>query len=95
MVNARFAKPLDEALIVDLAGKTGRILTVEENALLGGFGSALLETLSRNGLSHVKTRSLGLPDSFIEHGSQKILRSEYRIDSAGIETAALELLDRF
>jgi 1-deoxy-D-xylulose-5-phosphate synthase len=92
VVNARFAKPLDEELIVELAAQTGRILTVEENAVLGGFGSAVLETVSRRGLPAVKSRCLGIPDSFIEHGSQPILRKTCGIDAEGIGRAARELL---
>ncbi|MFZ2950227.1 MAG: 1-deoxy-D-xylulose-5-phosphate synthase, partial [Desulfuromonadaceae bacterium] len=61
VVNARFVKPLDAELILGAARRTGRIMTVEENALQGGFGSAVLELLYDNDLQNVKVRRLGLP----------------------------------
>lgn len=84
VVNARFAKPLDSELILDLAVKTRRILTVEENTLIGGFGSAVLHLLENSSLTGVKTRCLGIPDIFIEHGTQELLRSLFELDARGI-----------
>jgi len=84
VINARFVKPLDKELIVSAANKTGRIVTVEENALQGGFGSAVLEMLSENGLQDVKIKRLGIPDRYIEHGSQAQLRKDVGIDAEGI-----------
>ncbi len=91
VVNARFVKPLDEELIVDLAKKIGRVLTVEENTLHGGFGSAVLETLAAHGVL-VPVKRLGLPDIFIEHGAPQILREKYGLTPEGIYRKALELL---
>ena len=88
VVNARFVKPLDAELIMSVAGKTGRLMTVEENALQGGFGSALLELLHDNGLQNVKIRRLGIPDRYIEQGSQAQLRKDVGIDAEGIAAAA-------
>ena len=84
VVNARFVKPLDAELIKAVAARTGRIITVEENALQGGFGSAVLELLHENGLQDVKVRRLGIPDRYIEHGSQAQLRRDLGIDAEGI-----------
>jgi 1-deoxy-D-xylulose-5-phosphate synthase len=84
VVNARFVKPLDRELILAEAEKTGCIVTVEENALQGGFGSAVLELLSDAGLTHVRVKRIGIPDSFIEHGSQSQLRGDLGLDGAGI-----------
>jgi 1-deoxy-D-xylulose-5-phosphate synthase len=84
VVNARFAKPLDAAMILAEAEKTRNLLTVEENALCGGFGSAVLELLAERKLTGIKTKRLGLPDSFIEHGPQEIIRSLHNLDSEGI-----------
>jgi len=92
VVNARFVKPLDEELILQAARKTGRVLTVEEHALAGGFGSAVLECLESNGLAGIKTHRIGLPDAFIEHGSQKVLRRKYGLDAEGIYASAREFL---
>jgi 1-deoxy-D-xylulose-5-phosphate synthase len=84
VVNARFAKPLDYTLLLSLAHATPNILTIEENTLCGGFGSAVMELLSSTGLSNYKIRCLGLPDTFIEHGPQELFRSLYNIDAEGI-----------
>jgi 1-deoxy-D-xylulose-5-phosphate synthase len=81
--NARYAKPLDSELILRLAAKK-RLLTVEENSLAGGFGSAVLELLSDARLDNVKVERLGLPDRFIEHGTQEIFRSLFNLDAEGI-----------
>ncbi len=84
VINARFAKPLDSELILSQVEKTRNLLTVEENALCGGFGSAVMELLSSADLSEVKIKCLGLPDKFIEHGPQELFRSLFNMDSEGI-----------
>jgi len=84
VVNARFVKPLDEELILAQAEKTGCLVTVEENALQGGFGSAVLELLSDRGVTGVRVKRLGIPDKFIEQGSQSQLRADLGIDGPGI-----------
>ncbi len=84
VANARFAKPLDAELIMELAASTGRILTVEENVLAGGFGGAVLELLSQAGPEGVKVECLGLPDKFIEHGPQQLFRTMFNLDAEGI-----------
>lgn len=93
VVNARFVKPLDESLILNLAARRGRVLTVEENVLMGGFGSAVVELLIDRGLL-VPVKRLGIPDVFVEHGSPAILREKYGLDAKGIVKGALELLER-
>jgi 1-deoxy-D-xylulose-5-phosphate synthase len=89
VVNARFVKPLDGELLCDLAQKTARVLTVEENVCEGGFGSAILELCQSRGLSSVEVRCLGIPDVFVEHGSQAKLREKYGVDSHGISLSVL------
>jgi len=84
VVNARFVKPLDRELILAEAAKTGVLVTVEENALMGGFGSAVLELLSDEGQSQVRVKRIGIPDSFIEQGSQAQLRADLGLNGAGI-----------
>jgi 1-deoxy-D-xylulose-5-phosphate synthase len=84
VVNARFAKPLDAELIKSVAERTGRVLTVEENVLNGGFGSSVVSLLKDSGPPQLAVRSLGLPDEFIEHGGQNALRRRYHLDAAGI-----------
>jgi 1-deoxy-D-xylulose-5-phosphate synthase len=88
VVNARFIKPLDAELIKSVANKTGRLMTVEENVLQGGFGSAVLELLYDSGMQQVKIKRLGIADRYIEQGSQAQLRKDVGIDAAGIAAAA-------
>ena len=93
VVNARFVKPLDGELLLRLARKTGRVITVEEHALEGGFGSAVLELLDAAKLSSTKTLRIGLPDQFIEHGAQAILRKKYGLDADGITSAVKKFVE--
>ena len=92
VINPRFIKPLDKDLLCEWAEKTGRVVTVEDNAEHGGFGSLVLETLSANKLFAVKTQLLGHPDHFIEHGPQKTLWKNSKLDSPAIINAAMELM---
>ena len=92
VINARFIKPLDKTLICEWAEKTGRVVTIEDNAEHGGFGSLILEILSANKLFAVKTQLLGHPDHFIEHGPQKTLWKNSKLDSPAIINAAMELM---
>lgn len=73
VVNARYIKPLDAKGLIGLVKNNGSIITVEENALLGGFGSSVLELLSQNDLSHCLLDRIGIPDQFIEHGDRSNL----------------------
>lgn len=91
VVDARFLKPLDEELLCTEAQRTGVVITVEENALQGGFGSAVLEMLTDRGLAPRVLR-LGLPDRFIEQGTQQELRALCGIDAAGIAGRVREFL---
>jgi len=92
VVNCRFAKPLDTEL-AKIAEKTGRILLVEENTRIGGFGSAVLELLNDEGLYNIKVRRIGLPDRFIEHGPTDILKKDCGIDTSNIIREAEILLN--
>ena len=83
VMNARFVKPLDRELILTLAD-TGMLFTVEENALQGGFGTAILELIEQSGVTGVKVTRLGFPDSFVEQGEQAELKAAYGLDQAGI-----------
>ena len=86
-------KPLDRALILRLASGIGRIVTVEENVLQGGFGSAVLELLEEEGLRAIKVSRLGLPDRFIEHGSPALLRERYGLTPGAIAAQVKKLLE--
>ncbi len=91
--NARFIKPLPGEQLLELARSHSRILVVEENVVAGGFGSAVLEFLAGQGVLHgQRIRLLGIPDHFVEHGPQRILRHHVGLDKAGIKKALNELL---
>jgi len=93
VVNARWAKPLDEELITRLAKETRRIVTVEDHVVAGGFGSAVLELLEARGLlSEVDIRLIGYPDKFIEHGAPSILKELYGLSSAHIKDVVRDLM---
>jgi 1-deoxy-D-xylulose-5-phosphate synthase len=83
VVDARFVKPLDAELLTAEALRTGRVVTLEENALMGGFGSAVTELLTGQGVN-VPVLRIGLPDRFVEQGSQGELRQRYALDAAGV-----------
>jgi 1-deoxy-D-xylulose-5-phosphate synthase len=92
VVNARFAKPLDHELIADVAKRVRYVVTVEEGCRMGGFGSAVLETLSEAGISDVRTKVIGLPDWYIEQGPQDLLRERYGLTAEGIYQSVKELI---
>ncbi len=94
VVNARFVKPLDEMMILELAQKCGKLITIEENSLQGGFGTAVLELLQDKGISSVKVLRLGYPDLPIPQGEQHELRSMLGLDAPGISLSVKEFLDR-
>ena len=94
VVNARFVKPLDAALIGDVARGVRCLVTVEEGAKMGGFGAAVLEALSEQGIVHVPTKLMGLPDWYIEQGPQDLLREKYALTAEGIYQEAKAILAR-
>lgn len=94
VVNARFVKPLDAALILELAAKNGALVTLEENALQGGFGTAVLELLEEQGVSGTRVLRLGYPDSYIQQGEQHELRAILGLDPAGITASVLGFVSR-
>lgn len=94
VVNARFVKPLDADLILPLARKLKRIVTVEENTIQGGFGSAILEMLADDDVTGVTVKRLAIDDRFVEHGPQDLLRGKYGVDAAAIVKAAVAMSGR-
>jgi len=92
VINARFVKPLDENLILEQARRCGLLVTLEENALQGGFGTAVLELLEEHGLSGVRVLRLGYPDSPIPQGEQHELRAMLGLDAVGIASAVRNFL---
>jgi 1-deoxy-D-xylulose-5-phosphate synthase len=91
VVNARFVKPLDDELILDLASRCGAIVTVEENAMSGGFGSAVLELLATHGIE-CPVRTLGVPDRVFEHASPGRLREMAGLTVGDIAAAGRALV---
>jgi 1-deoxy-D-xylulose-5-phosphate synthase len=94
VVNARFVKPLDSRLILDVARRMRLMVTVEDAYLAGGFGSAVLELLEENGLADaIKVVRMGVPDEIVTHGDPKLLMSLYGLDTDGISSRVAESLD--
>jgi len=86
LVNMRFVKPLDEALIAEIAAKHRAVVTIEENAVAGGAGSAVLEHLQRIG-STLPVLVIGVPDVFVEHGSREDNLAAAGLDAPGLRAA--------
>ena len=84
VINARFAQPLDERVIVGLAQSVGRLVTLEENVPAGGFGSAVSECLDRHGLSATPLLRIALPIEFVPHGKRDELLQKVGLDAPGI-----------
>ncbi len=93
VVNMRFIKPIDKKLVLSMAAKTGKLVTVEENVLQGGFGSVVLELLEEEDLTRINVTRLGFPDCFVEQGEQPELRARYGLDGAGIASVVKKLLE--
>lgn len=91
VINARFAKPLDTSVVLAALESSTCVLTVEEGALAGGFGSAVLEAAAEAGQSASHVRCLGIPDRFIEHGEREELLEDLGLDVAGLIKSAREL----
>ena len=89
VVNARFIKPLDDELILELAER-GPIVTVEESQRQGGFGSAVVELLQDRGVDYARVTSIGIPDQFVEHGKPDILRANVGLTPEAIVKRVLE-----
>jgi 1-deoxy-D-xylulose-5-phosphate synthase len=92
VVNPRFIKPLDSALLCSMAQEIGRVVTIEENILAGGFGSAAIELFQERELSHIKVLRIGIPDQFLAHGPQGVLREKCGLGLQGILEKARSFL---
>ncbi|HSF57497.1 MAG TPA: 1-deoxy-D-xylulose-5-phosphate synthase [Candidatus Binatia bacterium] len=94
VVNARFVKPLDKELLRQLIARIPNLITVEDHAVAGGFGSALLEFLADEGITDIRIKRLGVPDRFIPHGTQEELRKVCGFDKDAITQATLQMVRR-
>jgi 1-deoxy-D-xylulose-5-phosphate synthase len=92
VVNMRFAKPLDVELLASIASRHGNVVTIENNSLLGGFGSAVAEHFAASGVTGVRLMTHGITDRFVDHGSPAELAAELRLDPKGIAEVVTEFL---
>lgn len=92
LYDMRFAKPLDEAMLHDIAGRFNKIITVEDGTIVGGFGSAVLEFMAANNYTP-QVRMLGIPDRIVEHGKPEELHRECGYDAKAIADAVREMSD--
>jgi 1-deoxy-D-xylulose-5-phosphate synthase len=92
VINCRIIKPLDEKLLLSSLKRFDKILTVEENVLSGGFGSAIAEFIFEKGIQKIDLRRSGIPDKFIEHGSRKELLNLLGLDKEGIVKAVKQMV---
>jgi 1-deoxy-D-xylulose-5-phosphate synthase len=94
VVNMRFVKPLDETALDEIAHKFSKIITVEENSIIGGFGSAVVEYLSQMPQNNFSVKIHGLPDSFVTHGTPSELQALAKLDPKGIAFVVQEFLQQ-
>lgn len=87
IINPRFLKPLDSDLIINSLNKTRKLITIEENTIVGGFGSSVLELISEFGISDVQTKVLGIKDEYVTHATPEILRQKTGLTVEGIVQA--------
>jgi 1-deoxy-D-xylulose-5-phosphate synthase len=92
VINGRFIKPLDDELIAKYCRPHARIITVEEGSLAGGFGSAIMERAQELGLADVLLHRIGIPDEYVHHGAQDVLRAQYDLHAEGIARRVREFM---
>ena len=84
VINVRFLKPFDEQTIINSMKKTGKVITLEDNTIIGGLASKVEELMSKNEEDNIKFKAFGLPDTFIEHGKVEELEEMYKLDAKSI-----------
>src|SRR4051794_12419511 len=92
VVNARFIKPLDDELIAKFCTPRAKVITVEEGSLAGGFGAAVMERCQQLGLGDVEFHRIGIPDEYVHHGAQDVLRAQYDLHPEGIAKRVREFV---
>jgi 1-deoxy-D-xylulose-5-phosphate synthase len=93
VVNCRFLKPYDRDVLTDVAGRHRRVITIEEGAVINGFGAYMTRELAAlSSEPTIEVRSLGLPDRFIEHGAREVLLHDLGLDAEGIATEARRMI---
>src|SRR5688500_14650924 len=94
VINARFIKPLDDELIRKYCKPYSRVITVEEGSLAGGFGSAVMERCEQLGIRDVRFHRIGIPDEYVHHGTQDVLRAQYDLHPEGIAKRVREYVGK-
>lgn len=92
VINGRFIKPLDDGMVLDQARRAGRVITIEENVQSGGFGERVRTLLHENGLGALPHKIVALPDKFVEHGAQPLIRRDCGLDADGVVQAVEQLV---
>jgi 1-deoxy-D-xylulose-5-phosphate synthase len=92
VVNARFIKPLDDELITRFCKAGAKVITVEEGSLAGGFGSAVMERAQQLGITGIDFHRIGIPDEYVHHGAQDVLRAQYDLHGEGIARRVREFV---
>jgi 1-deoxy-D-xylulose-5-phosphate synthase len=92
VINGRFIKPIDDELVKRFCKPGANVITVEEGSLAGGFGSAIMERVAELGIENVRFHRIGIPDEYVHHGSQDVLRAQYDLHPEGIARRVREFL---
>ena len=92
VINGRFIKPLDDELIAKYCQPYSYVITVEEGSLAGGYGSAIMERCAQLGISDVRFHCIGIPDEYVHHGAQDVLRAQYDLHAEGIAKRVREFV---
>jgi 1-deoxy-D-xylulose-5-phosphate synthase len=92
VVNGRFIKPLDDELIGKYCKPHSLVITVEEGSLAGGFGAAIMERCEQLGIRDVHFHRIGIPDEYVHHGAQDVLRAQYDLHAEGIAKRVREFV---
>ena len=92
VINARFIKPLDDELVAKYCLPNSNVITVEEGSLAGGFGSAIMERCEQLGIRDVRFHRIGIPDEYVHHGTQDVLRAQYDLHPEGIAKRVREFV---
>ena len=95
MVNARYVKPLDVELITSLVRHIPRLVTVEENTLGGGFGSSVARLLQDLDIDEIPVKIIGIPDEYVEQGTQAAIRAKYGLNAEGITRQVLSMFSGY
>jgi len=94
VINGRFIKPLDDELIVKYCQPYSNVITVEEGSLAGGYGSAIMERCEQLGIRDIHFHRIGIPDEYVHHGAQDVLRAQHDLHAEGIVKRVREFVGK-